>query len=91
MTIFPFIQPEITVTVEPLPMAREVAWDFDRDLPVLKNGEPVFCGTGTKSLVGIMDANWKHSSASSTAPLPKRRRLSGTLERRCLQTRTLPR
>ena len=24
-------------------MAREVAWDFDRDLPVLKNGEPVFC------------------------------------------------
>lgn len=43
MSLFPFIQPEISVTVEPLPKAREVAWDFDRDLPVLKAGEPVFC------------------------------------------------
>lgn len=43
VSIFPFIQPEVSVSVEPLPMAREVAWDFDRDLPVLKNGEPVFC------------------------------------------------
>lgn len=43
MSLFPFIQPEITVSVEPLPMAREIAWDFERDLPVLKNGEPVFC------------------------------------------------
>lgn len=43
MNLFPFIQPEVSVSMEPLPVAREVAWDFDRDLPVLKNGEPVFC------------------------------------------------
>lgn len=43
MSLFPFIQPEITIKVEPLPMAREIAWDFERDLPILKNGEPVFC------------------------------------------------
>ena len=43
MSLFPFIQPEVTAEVEPLPMAREAAWDFEKDLPVLKNGEPVFC------------------------------------------------
>ena len=43
MSLFPFIQPEISVSVEPLPKAREIAWDFEQDLPVLKNGEPVFC------------------------------------------------
>lgn len=42
MDLFPFIQPEITVTAEPLPMAREIAWDFAADQPILKNGEPVF-------------------------------------------------
>lgn len=42
MNIFPMIQPTVTVSVAPLPMAREIAWDFEKDLPVLKNGEPVF-------------------------------------------------
>lgn len=42
MTIFPMIQPELSVHVEKLPMAREIAWDFTNDLPVLRNGEPVF-------------------------------------------------
>lgn len=42
MNIFPMIQPTVTVSVTPLPMAREIAWDFEKDLPVLKNGEPVF-------------------------------------------------
>lgn len=43
MTIFPMIQPELSVTVERLPLAREIAWDFEKDLPVLKNGDPVIC------------------------------------------------
>lgn len=41
-SIFPMIQPALTVRVEALPLAREVAWDFERDLPVLRGGEPVF-------------------------------------------------
>lgn len=43
MNIFPFIQPEIDADVKSYPMAREVSWDFERDVPVIKNGQPVFC------------------------------------------------
>lgn len=43
MNLFPAVQPEVSVTAEKLPMAREVAWDFERDLPVLRRGEPQFC------------------------------------------------
>ena len=42
MNIFPMIQPKVTVSVSPLPMAKEVAWDFEKDLPVIQKGEPVF-------------------------------------------------
>ena len=40
-SIFPGVQPVLSVQPEPLPMAREVKWDYVHDLPVLKNGEPV--------------------------------------------------
>lgn len=42
MNLFPMIQPKAAVKTVSLPMAKEVTWDFERDLPVLKNGEPVF-------------------------------------------------
>lgn len=40
-SIFPGVQPVLSVQTEPLPMAREVKWDYLHDRPVLKNGEPV--------------------------------------------------
>ena len=42
MNIFPMLQPALSVRVTELPLAKEIAWDFDRDLPVLQSGEPVF-------------------------------------------------
>ena len=43
MSLFPTVQPEVSVTMERLPLAREVAWNFVRDLPIIRRGEPVFC------------------------------------------------
>lgn len=40
-SIFPGVQPVLNVKVDSLPMAREVKWDFLRDVPVLKNKQPV--------------------------------------------------
>lgn len=40
--LFPSIQPEIEESaVERLPMAKEVAWDFDRGFPIYSGGRPV--------------------------------------------------
>lgn len=39
--IFPSIQPEIEETAEQLPLCREIAWDFDRGVPVFSGGRPV--------------------------------------------------
>lgn len=41
MSIFPFIdQEQIEIpNNEPLPMYREVAWDFDKDEPIILNGD----------------------------------------------------
>lgn len=42
MTLFPIIQPVIpaTNTVQ-YPLYKEVAWDFENNVPVFKNGNPV--------------------------------------------------
>lgn len=40
-SIFPGVQPVLNVKVDALPMAREVKWDFIKDVPVLKNKQPV--------------------------------------------------
>ena len=42
MTLFPMIQPTLSTLERPLTMAREVSWDFERDEPVLRRGEPQF-------------------------------------------------
>ena len=40
--LFPSIQPEIEEsTVEQLPMAKEVAWDFTSGIPIYSGGRPV--------------------------------------------------
>ena len=43
MSIFPMIQPIVDETneVQTLPLAREVAWDYENDVPVYRRGEPV--------------------------------------------------
>lgn len=41
--IFPFLDPQaVSVPVRTLPVAREVKWDFVRDRPVYRGGQPVF-------------------------------------------------
>ncbi len=42
MSIFPMIDPGTAVAGEQaLPLYREAAWDFQRDVPVFRGGEPV--------------------------------------------------
>lgn len=43
MNIFPMIQPPADgdSPAQALPLAREVAWDYARDVPVFRSGEPV--------------------------------------------------
>lgn len=49
MTLFPMIQPTLSTPEQPLTMAREVSWDFERDGPVLRRGEPQFV-TGAEAV-----------------------------------------
>lgn len=43
MSIFPMISPpeSQTVQTQSLPLCREVAWDFQRDVPIFRGGQPV--------------------------------------------------
>ena len=43
MSIFPMIQPVVDETSETqtLPLAQEVAWDYENDRPIYRRGEPV--------------------------------------------------
>lgn len=43
MSIFPMIQPiaDETSETQTLPLAQEVAWDYENDVPVFRRGEPV--------------------------------------------------
>lgn len=39
---FPAIQPEMQdIVQEPLPLLKECAWDFDKGVPIIQNGNPV--------------------------------------------------
>ena len=51
MSIFPMIAPEASqgAQAQTLPLCREVAWDFERDVPVFRQGEPVVV-TGKEAL-----------------------------------------
>lgn len=48
MDIFPFIQPAAQEE-ESLPLCRETKWNFTKDKPVFKNGEPVIV-TGNEAV-----------------------------------------
>lgn len=43
MSIFPMIQPHEDTSGEgqTLPLAREVAWDYENNVPIFRRGEPV--------------------------------------------------
>jgi hypothetical protein len=58
VTLFPLIQPEVTGETEDssdYPMYREVKWDFQNNVPVYKNGNPVI----VKGLEAIKVWAWK--------------------------------
>lgn len=41
MNLFPMIQPEVVETQQQLPVYREVMWDYQKNIPIFKNGNPV--------------------------------------------------
>ena len=43
MSIFPMIDPGETAEAgsQTLPLCREAAWDFERDIPIFRGGQPV--------------------------------------------------
>lgn len=58
VTLFPLIQPEVTGETEETsdyPMYREVKWDFQNNVPVYKNGNPVI----VEALEAIKVWAWK--------------------------------
>lgn len=42
-SLFPAVADTVSTGggAEPLPMAKEVAWDYERDVPIFRHGEPV--------------------------------------------------
>lgn len=40
MNIFPMIQPEAVEVKTSLPLCKETDWDFERNVPIYKNGSP---------------------------------------------------
>lgn len=40
MNIFPIIQPEAVAAETELPLYKEIDWDFERNIPIYKNGSP---------------------------------------------------
>lgn len=42
MNLFPMIEPQsVPQAAETLPMCKEIAWDFEKDVPIWQNGTPV--------------------------------------------------
>lgn len=41
MSLFPMIQPQTVVVDTELPLYKEVAWDYEKNIPIYKNGNPV--------------------------------------------------
>ncbi|MFR5068782.1 MAG: hypothetical protein ACLTE2_02340 [Eubacteriales bacterium] len=48
MNLFPMIQPELELKDASLPMYKEIAWDFEHNIPIYKNGSPKWI-TGKRS------------------------------------------
>ncbi len=55
-TLFPLIQPELSKVNTELPLFKEIKWDFENDVPVFKNGSPVFVTGKEAILVWIWNA-----------------------------------
>lgn len=49
MSIFPMIQPQATTSISDLPLYQEVAWDYQKNCPIFRRGEPVIV-TGVEAL-----------------------------------------
>nr|PZN08200.1 MAG: XkdS-like protein [Caldicoprobacter oshimai] len=50
MNLFPIIQPPVVEVTEELPLYKEVKWDFEKNVPVFKNGSPVIV-TGKEAVL----------------------------------------
>lgn len=40
-TLFPAIQPAAGYEETPLPLCREIAWDFEKNIPIFQDGKPL--------------------------------------------------
>lgn len=40
-TLFPLLQPQAARAENELPLCREAAWDYERNAPIFRRGEPV--------------------------------------------------
>lgn len=40
-TLFPAIQPAAALAETPLPLCREIAWDFAKNIPIFQDGKPL--------------------------------------------------
>lgn len=50
MSLFPIIQPQISETDMELSLFKEVKWDFEKNIPIFKNGSPVIV-TGKEAVL----------------------------------------
>lgn len=50
MNLFPIIQPQTAEVNTELPLYKEVKWDFEKNIPVFKNGSPVIV-TGKEAVL----------------------------------------
>lgn len=50
MSLFPIIQPQAIESNTDLPLYKEVKWDYERNIPVFKNGSPVIV-TGKEAVL----------------------------------------
>lgn len=50
MNLFPIIQPQTAEINTELPLYKEVKWDFEKNIPIFKNGSPVIV-TGKEAVL----------------------------------------
>jgi hypothetical protein len=50
MTLFPIMQPQMTVQEDNAGLYIEVAWDFEKNIPIYRNGSPVLV-TGKEAVL----------------------------------------
>ena len=50
MSLFPIIQPRIVEAETTFPLYKELKWDFEKNVPVFRNGSPVIV-TGKEAVL----------------------------------------